>query len=151
MLRSSDHQSPKATSKPAERTSYDYVKLQTVSQLAASADSSKTGIQESRGAQQLARRLCCGLPGGCASRRLDHGLQFPVIRGGCASSRPDHGWKFASNHQHLHVTAVKKAKPRQGCGCSDSPCTKTLSIPEGLRRWARCIRQAKSNKINISQ
>ena len=28
-----------------------------------------------------------GLPGGCASSRLDHGLKFYVIQGGCASSR----------------------------------------------------------------
>ena len=28
-----------------------------------------------------------GLPGGCASSRLDHGLKFYVIWGGCASSR----------------------------------------------------------------
>ena len=31
--------------------------------------------------------LIFGLPGGCASSRLDHGLNFFVNQGGCASSR----------------------------------------------------------------
>ena len=36
-----------------------------------------------------------GLPGGCASSRLDHGLKLYGIRGGCASSRLIHGPLFA--------------------------------------------------------
>ena len=35
--------------------------------------------------------LTFGLPGGCASSRLDHGLKVYGIRGGCASSRLIHG------------------------------------------------------------
>ena len=39
----------------------------------------------------IVRKGGFGLPGGCASSRLDHGLKFYVIQGGCASSRLIHG------------------------------------------------------------
>ena len=40
--------------------------------------------------------LIFGLPGGCASSRLDHGLEFYVIQGGCASSRLIHEFSLSS-------------------------------------------------------
>ena len=83
----------------------DSVKFQAVIKSAASAASRKTKNQgpRSRGAQPSpvvrlpSRRpwtplhgswsLIFGLPGSCASSRLDHGLKFYGIRRGCASSR----------------------------------------------------------------
>ena len=87
----------------ASAASLDSVKFQAVIKSAASAASRKTKNQgpRSRGAhgRRLGLRttglggspgswsLIFGLPGGCASSRLDHGLKFYGIRGGCAGSR----------------------------------------------------------------
>ena len=62
-----------------------------------------------------------GLRGGCASSRLDHGLQ--PSRGGCASSRPIHGYpKFLdkiTKHQcfllFLHSKYVQHSQTAMCC------------------------------------
>ena len=92
----------------ASAASPDSVKFQQVIKSAASAasrkpksregssrgvqDSGSAGRRQPRGTPTGASFPGFGLPGGCASSRLDHGLQFCVIRGGCASSRLIHGF-----------------------------------------------------------
>ena len=92
-----------ANKSAASAASPDFVKFQAVIKSATSAASRKTKNQGPRSreahvhADDGARlgspgswSLTFGLPGGCASSRLDHGLKFYVIQGGCASSRLIH-------------------------------------------------------------
>ena len=72
--------------------------------------------------------------GGCASSRLNHGLNFYVMRGGCASSRLIHGFSDSA------VTAVLScAKHDDRCLQKMSSCRYAeQSKKTTQRRWFGC-------------
>ena len=55
--------------------------------------------------------LIFGLPGGCASSRLDHGLKFYGIQGGCASSRLISGFSDCQPRISKRVTSPPGYNP----------------------------------------